>query len=256
MKNVDVVVDKNKSKKRMLPFNFLKNLFFKTTKENPKNQLTDFTENEEELIPTDSKKKEMELINFEESERNIKPGAGLHNTENQKESQLVVLDEIKSEVNLMKLPFFALSRKGSKKLTVIEYKDTITRGDEKIDFSWKVSSNVEYGLPGVFDKKVFKAIEQIINQNGWSDTKPVQNPISFSIYQICKILDIKDYGDNIKAIKETLNRLVLTGIQSKGAFYQKNKKQSLYEDTFHLYNRIIFRGKELPDGRNKLFISR
>jgi len=248
MKNVVVDVNKNKSKKRMLPFNFLKNLFLKTTKENSENQPIDLTEKEEELIPTDSKKKEMEIINFEESEKNIKPRAGLHNTVNRKETQLVVLDEIKSEVNLNKFPYFALSRQSSKTPTKIEYRDSITRGDERIDFFWRVSANVEYGFPGTFDKKVFKAIEQIINRNGWSDTKQIQNPISFSLYQICKIIKIKNDGKTKKNIKESLKRMVVTAIESQGAFYQKEKKQGLYEDIFHLYNRVVFRDEKLPDG--------
>ena len=261
MENVDVDVDKNKSKKRMLSFNFLKNLFLKTTKEIPENQPTELIENQEELIPTDSKKKEMESINFEESEKDLKPRHGLHNTcGDPKETQLVVLNEIKSEVNLLKFPIFALSRQGAKKPSKIEYGDSITRGDERIDFFWRVSANVQYGFPGTFDKKVFKAIEQIINQNGWSDTKPIQNPVVFSIYQICKIIKIKDSGKNIKAIKESFKRLVLTGIESQGAFYQKGKKQSLYENTFHLFESIIFRDEKLSDGTtadtNYLFLGK
>ena len=229
----------------MLRFDFLQKIFFRGHTEKVENEEYD-SPKEKKLVHTSSKKN---ITSLEETEIKITPTiCDLHNTGNLKESNLVALDEIKSEVNLMKLPFFALSRQNSKKQIVIRYKDTITRGDERIDFSWEVSGNVLFGHPGIFDKKVFKAVEQIINQNGWSDEEPIQNPIKFSLYQICKIIGKSSRsGKNLSAIRDALKRIQRTSINCQGAFYVKNKNQSLYDDSFYLYNRVVFRGEKLPD---------
>ena len=48
---------------------------------------------------------------------------------------------IRSEVNLLALPFFALSRKDAQKRMTTEYHTTVTRGEERLDASWIVSAN-------------------------------------------------------------------------------------------------------------------
>jgi len=57
--------------------------------------------------------------------------------------------------------------------------------------------------------------------------------------------------------KEALERITTTSIKSKGTFYNKERKEWI-EDVFHLYERIAFKGKKLPDGEiadtNYLFL--
>jgi hypothetical protein len=61
-------------------------------------------------------------------------------------------------------------------------------------------------------------------------------------------MGLKTKGGQIyRKIKEALQRITLTGIVSKGVFYDKQEEQWI-EDTFHLYERVIFKGKKLPDG--------
>ena len=66
---------------------------------------------------------------------------------------------INSEVNLLVFPFFALERKNIKLET--EYREVVKRGDKKIEIIWNVSANAKYGYPGLFDREVHKAIEQL-----------------------------------------------------------------------------------------------
>jgi hypothetical protein len=206
------------------------------------------------LVHTGSRKKEDTKIKvIKQTHKHLKDKTNLVSISESLHNP-IAQDEIKSEVNFLKLPFFSLSRQGSKKPTEIEYRDTITRGDERVDFFWGVSANVKYGYPSVFDKKVFKAIEQIINQNGW----PVQNPVKFSLYQICKILNIGTSGKNKNAIKEALERIRATNINCQGAFYQKSVEEQLYRDSFNLYSRVTFREQKLDNGNvaetNYLFL--
>jgi len=65
-------------------------------------------------------------------------------------------------------------------------------------------------------------------------------------------------GADYKKIKEALERIVATTVKSVGTFYAKARKKWI-DDVFHLYDRVIFKGEQLPDGTtaetNYLFLS-
>src|SRR5665648_938189 len=75
-----------------------------------------------------------------------------------------------------------------------------------------------------------------------------QNPISFSIYDLCNRMGITTSGGkNYRKVKEALERIRMTGIKSEGAFYHKGQKEWISK-VFGLYDSIIFRGGQLEDG--------
>jgi hypothetical protein len=152
---------------------------------------------------------------------------------------------VRSEVNFLVLPFFALWDKDVKRRTKTEYKAIIKRGNQRLEVSWIVSSNSEFGYPAPFDKKVYKAIEEIISKLH----RPIQNPIPLgSFYNLCKKMGFNKYGGSqYRKIKKALQRIIATTVVSQGAFYSKEKEEWI-EDTFHLYERLISKGKKLPDG--------
>ena len=170
-------------------------------------------------------------------------------------NEIILPEIIKSEVNLLKLPFFALSTKGLRKKMETEYRD-IKRGNQKVEILWSVSANPKYGYPGPFDREVHKAIEQIISEI-LIEKGNIENPIPFSIYNLCNRMEITDAGDNYQRIKKALEKIQMTGVKSVGTFYAKGKKRWI-EDIFHLYDRVVFKGKELPNNKiaesNYLFL--
>src|SRR5665648_524075 len=118
---------------------------------------------------------------------------------------------INSEVNLLVFPFFALERKNIKLET--EYREVVKRGDKKIEIIWNVSANAKYGYPGLFDREVHKAIEQIISEI-LKEKGEIKNPISFSIYDLCNRMGITTSGGkNYRKVKEALERIRMTGIK-------------------------------------------
>lgn len=153
-------------------------------------------------------------------------------------------DKIRSEVNFLVYPIFRLEKKSDDQ-GVIELKMTVERENQKLEIFWGVYSHPYFGIPGPFDKKVFDAIQEIIEEL----PRPIQNPIPIgSLYSLCKRMGIyKDSGKNYKMIEDSLRRLTLISIDSKETFYDKGKK-SWIRDTFHLYDRIVWAGEELPDG--------
>jgi hypothetical protein len=161
---------------------------------------------------------------------------------------------IRSEVNFLTLPFFALSRKDAQKRMTTEYHTTVNRGDQKLDVSWIVSANPRYGYPRPFDRQVHKAIEQIISEL----RLPVENPIPLgSLYRIAQLLGLRDSGQVYRDIKAAIQRIVTTSVESKGTFYDKGKRR-WQEATFHLYDMVVFTGENLPNGEiadtNYLFL--
>ncbi len=171
------------------------------------------------------------------------------------EDKIILPEIIKSETNLLVLPFFALERKDKRLKT--EYKEIGKGENQGKEISWSVSANPEYGYPGPFDREVHKAIEQIITEIIKRDGV-IKNPIQFSIYDLCNRMKITSSGGkNYRRVKKTLEKIQMTGIKSVGTFYSKGDKQWI-EDIFSLYDRVIFTGKKLPDNKiaenNYLFL--
>jgi hypothetical protein len=169
-------------------------------------------------------------------------------TKNNKNYNEIDLPEIiNSEVNLLIFPFFLLERK--KKNLETEYREIVKREDQKIEIIWNVSANPKYGYPGPFDRDVHKAIEQIITET-LREKGEIKNPIPLgSLYSICKRMGINQTaGKNYRMIKEALERIRATTIKSVGSFYSKEGKQWV-DDNFSLYERIVFKGKKLPDNK-------
>jgi len=152
-------------------------------------------------------------------------------------------DKIRSEVNFLVYPVFKLEKK--KDDGVIEVKVNIERDNQKLELFWGVYPHPYFGIPGPFDKKVFDVIQEIIEEL----PRPIQNPIPIgSIYSLCKRIGINESsGRNHNMIKDSLLRLTGILIDSKGTFYEKGKKRWV-EDVFHLYDRVVWVGEELPDG--------
>lgn len=154
-----------------------------------------------------------------------------------------VLEELRSEVNLLIYPFFALTSKDIFNRTEARLTTTVERDGEKLEVSWEVSANPKYGYPGPFAKKVHKAVEQVIEEGGF----PVENPIQFSIYELCKKMGVSTGGFNYKKIKEAMKAVRTTTIESKGTFYRKDNKKWI-DRVFGLYDTVIFKGEELDNG--------
>lgn len=170
------------------------------------------------------------------------------------ESKTQLLPQVlRSEVNLLVFPFFVLSRQEVRQRLKLEYRARLEEDGRRWEILWRVTANPEFGFPGPFDRRVHRALEQLITERGF----PVENPIPFSFYELCARLDLSDSGRNLRLLREALKRIKATTVESRGAFYSKATEQRI-EDVFSLYDRVIFRGERLPDGRtaesNLLFL--
>ena len=133
---------------------------------------------------------------------------------------------------------------GNVSLKKTEYHATLRTGEERLEISWKVLAHQEYGYPGPFDREVHKALEHLLSEM----RPPLVNPIPLgSLYNIAKLMGLKDSGRTYQDIRQAIKRIISTVLESKGAFYRKGVGKR-GTDTFHLYDRAIFLGETLPDG--------
>lgn len=163
--------------------------------------------------------------------------------------------KLPSEVNFLLLPFFALSRQDAAKKEELKYQRKVDRGKGEEVITWEVSASSKYGYPGPFDKKVYKAVEEMITNRGF----PVENPIKFSLYELIKLVGRESFGGrDYRRVRRSLKKLTATTINSEGSFYLKGRHKYL-DEVFSLFSRVTFTGEEREDGKtadtNYLYIS-
>ena len=155
---------------------------------------------------------------------------------------------IKIEKNLASLGFFTPSSKrikGAKKKT-ITFERVI--GERKVEARATILPSAEYGLPITADQDKFFALQKIVSDIRKRQGE-VRNPIGFTSAELLRILGKRvTAGKNYDDITEWLKRMTLTGISSEGTVYFAGKK-IWATDTFHVFERSVSLGTEMPDGR-------
>jgi hypothetical protein len=141
---------------------------------------------------------------------------------------------VKAEGNFEDHPYFTVgNQRGGEGM--IQYTNTIrTRDGQELRQTWTVRAVQGLGLPGTFDQDVYVALLQVIDGQG---DIPEDGWISFSLYELIELLHRTHGGRDYRQVKECLERLSGTIIQSRNAFYRKSTK-SYVDDTFHLLDRV------------------
>jgi len=157
------------------------------------------------------------------------------------EKQVVLL---RKEINFLKYPYFAIHTKGLKKKHRLEFRQVFENNGRKIETCWTVIAHPDYGFPGPFDRRVNMAVEYIASRM----SLPITNPIRLgSWYEFCRLLGVRPDQWHYREINNAIRRMVMTGIESKHAFYSRGKKKWINE-VFHLYNYYVQKGDVLDDG--------
>ena len=141
---------------------------------------------------------------------------------------------VKAEGNFEDHPYFTVgNQRGGE--GVIQYTNTIrTRDGQELRQTWTVRAIQGLGLPGTLDQDVYVALLQLVDRQG---DVPEDGWIGFSLYELVELLRRTHGGRDYRQVKESLERLSSTSIQSKNAFYRKSTK-SYVDDTFHLLDRV------------------
>jgi hypothetical protein len=186
-------------------------------------------------------------MNQQEDQQEVSP-------EQPEASELADLEFIRSEVNLLVFPFFALTTKGLRSRLETEFRAVVSRNEEQLEILWNVSANPKYGYPGLFDREVHRAVEQVVTEQLQSHGH-VENPVRIgSLYSLCERLKPPGRaarrppsGKEYRAARRALERIAATSIRTEGAFYDKGRRRWTSQ-IFHLYDAVVFQGEELRDG--------
>ena len=163
------------------------------------------------------------------------------------ENTLPAVDFVKVEKNLTSLGFFTPSSKKIKnaKAKVISFTRVID--GKRVDAKVTIAPAALYGLPITSDQDKYIALQKIINDLK-QELGEIGNPIRFSTAELLRLLGKRiRTGKNYDDVGEWLKRMTSTAIVSEGAVYYAGRK-TWATDTFHVFERSVSFGRELPDG--------
>jgi hypothetical protein len=153
----------------------------------------------------------------------------------------------KVEKSLISLGFFTPSSRRIKNQKVKRISFIRQVDGKKVEASVEFHPSAMLGLPITADQDKFLALHDIITRLLQANGK-ISNPIRFTSAELLRLLNKRvRAGKNYKDISEWLDVMMTTTIFSNGVVYEAGKKQYA-KDRFHVFERAVSVGKELPNG--------
>jgi hypothetical protein len=133
--------------------------------------------------------------------------------------------EFYSELNLNRFPFASLFDKDTGKPGAIVVRRELRAGRTGSLFEWVVSPGESVpsasggprgGLPGPFDRRVFRALEKIVMGRSIMKGEPLANPQPIEIKEVLETLRLTVQTHNYRSVTRALGRLQGTQISCTG----------------------------------------
>jgi hypothetical protein len=154
---------------------------------------------------------------------------------------------VKVEKNLASLGFFSPSSKRTRDEKSKTVSVTVVVDGKRIEAKATIAPTALFGLPITADQDKWLALHKILSDVQLRDGQ-LTNPVSFTSAELLALLKIyKDSGKNYRDVSDWLDVMVGTTIISEGAVYVAGKR-AFGKDVFHVFDRAVSFGKELPDG--------
>jgi Replication initiator protein A len=129
---------------------------------------------------------------------------------------------INVEINLELLPLFLYKTRGRSEES-LEATNVISAADgQRLEQYIKVVGGREYGLPGPTERDVHVAIMKLVHRVGGM---PPDGVVSFSLYELLKVMGKNRGGNNYEKVRESLDRIADSVIYAKNAFYDNETEQ-------------------------------
>ncbi|MEW6635713.1 MAG: replication initiator protein A [Actinomycetota bacterium] len=153
---------------------------------------------------------------------------------------------VPAEGNFEEHPYFRVGDRNAG-TGILQYENELrTRDGNVLQQSWVVRAAHGRGLPGRYDQDVYVALLQLIDNRGL----PEDGWVSFSIYELVELMGKRHSGREYQQVRESLQRLATTTIESRNAFYHKGRKAYI-TDTFSLLTEVKLSEYEGPAGERK-----
>jgi hypothetical protein len=165
------------------------------------------------------------------------------------EPTTVVREFVRVEKNLGTIGFFTPSKSRSQG----ELREKVIRFKREVDGKIIVAEatiipSVTLGLPTTADQDKYLAFQKIVNDRRIQQGGEISNPVRFTSSELLAILGVGQAGKNYHEVYEWLERMAATTIRSQGVVFLAKRK--LYaRDIFHVFDRVVIMGGELPNGR-------
>ena len=152
---------------------------------------------------------------------------------------------LKAEVNLLRLPVFALSTRGLRTLNGLDSRGSSGGTGEQHEYAFRTARSVDTLYPGPLARAAHLALLSL-----GTERLPVPHPLVWTWRELCRRIGCSPSGTMIGKLKEALTATASLTIRSRSAIYSKPLKRYLTESegVFHLYDRLVFHGGVLPDG--------
>src|SRR5215210_7025843 len=129
---------------------------------------------------------------------------------------------ISVELNLELIPLFLYKVRGRSEES-LEAKNVIRMPDgQRLEQSVKVVAGREYGMPGPVDRDIHVGIMKLVHRAGGL---PPDGVVSFSLYELLKVLGKNRGGNTYEKVRESLDRVADCVIYAKNAFYDNETEQ-------------------------------
>ena len=152
---------------------------------------------------------------------------------------------IEVEKNLITLGFFSPSSKmleqvEKKSVSIVRYLD-----GRRCETTATIIPSRLYGLPVTADQDKYLALQQMIGDLRRKHGT-IQNPVGFTAAQLLRVLGKAKSGKSYEEISDWMKRMTATTVNA--VVYLAGRK-AWVDDTFHVFDRAVSMGTELPDGR-------
>ena len=165
---------------------------------------------------------------------------------------------VKAEKNLTALGFFTPSSKTirGEKAKVVRFSRVVD--GQRVQASVTIVPASLYGLPVTADQDKYLALQKLIHDRR-RGSEEIRNPVGFTSAELLRMLGRQvRAGKNYDEIAEWMRRMTATTIVSEGTVFLAGRN-AWASDTFHVFERAVSFGKELPDGsvadRNYVWLS-
>ncbi len=129
---------------------------------------------------------------------------------------------ISVEINLELIPLFLYKARGRSEESLEATNVIRTPNGQRVEQYVKVVGGREYGLPGPVDRDVHVGVMKLVHRAGGL---PLDGVVSFSLYELLKILGKNRGGNNYEKVRESLDRVADCVIYAKNAFYDNESEQ-------------------------------
>ncbi len=129
---------------------------------------------------------------------------------------------INVEINLELIPLFLYKTRGRSEESLETTNIIHTPDGQRLEQYVKVVGGREYGIPGPAERDVHVGIMKLVHRAGGM---PSDGMVSFSLYELLKILGKNRGGNNYERVRESLDRIADCVIYAQNAFYDNETEQ-------------------------------